>query len=55
MWMPIPTGTAAVQVNVAQCHSNPQCFKSNGTEAPDFPISLKRKEKRKGNTFFDLV
>lgn len=42
----------ALQANVAQYQSNLQCFKSNGVEAPDFPISLK--VKRKGNKIFDL-
>lgn len=48
IWMPIPTATAAMQANVAQYQNNLQCFKSNSMEAPDFPISLKRKKKRKG-------
>lgn len=54
IWMPIPTGTAAEQANVAQCESNFQCFKSNGMEASDFPISLKRKKKRNGNFWLSM-
>lgn len=53
--VPIPTGTAAVQANVSQYQNDLQCFKTNGMDAPDLPVSLKTKKKRKQNFWLSVT